>query len=144
MKDQIKLRFVAFDSWPYGIMTPLIQWWTGSWPSHVDALTIDNKIIGSAPFGGVKEREISEHSGYSEIIIINCSTEQRREFWEFMNSQIGKKYDWVGLFGFGFGIHDGRRWFCSEIIAAALNHAGIKTVTKPHKHSPASLYRILK
>jgi uncharacterized protein YycO len=145
MQDNvIRLRFVALETPVYRLATPIIQWYTGGWVSHVDALTLDNRLVGAAPFGGVSNRAITSHPGRDEIIEVPCTIEQRREFWEFMNSQIGKSYDWIGLLGFPFSIQDRKRWFCSEIIAAGLHNVGIINSPKPHKHSPVSLYEMLR
>lgn len=134
----IHLRFVAIG-WP--VVTPIILWWTGGWASHVDALRMDMMIVGASPFGGVRARPLGEHPGVSEIVTIPCTSEQRREFWAFMGNQIGKPYDWLGFLFFPLRRHDKHAWFCSEIIAAALQHAGIMSFSRPwHEYSPASLY----
>lgn len=42
---------------------------------------------------------------------------------EFLEKQVGKKYDWTGIFLsmiFNTSQHEPNRWFCSEIVAEAL------------------------
>jgi hypothetical protein len=43
--------------------------------------------------------------------------------FEFMVSQLGKPYDWGGVFSLGIhrNWHDENKWFCSELLAAAIN-----------------------
>lgn len=143
MSDVIRLRFVALGAWPYAPATPVIQWWTGGWPSHVDAVTLDGRLVGAAPFGGVQNRPVAAHPGRAEIVTVPCSLDQRREFWTFLNAHLGQPYDWLGLLGFPVAFHDRRRWFCSELIAAGLHEARLLDAPRPHHHSPASLYREL-
>ena len=143
MTDMIRLRFVALDTPLYVVATPIIQWWTGGWPSHVDAVTLDGSLLGAAPFGGVRLRSPAMLTGRDETIEIPCTLDQRRDFWSFLNDHLGEPYDWLGLIGFPVAVHDRHRWFCSELIAAALHHAGLLEAPRPHLHSPASLYRSL-
>lgn len=56
----------------------------------------------------------------------------------FLNSQLSKKYDWLGILGFflPWAVNDSKRWYCSELCAAALA-IDVRPV------SPQDLYEIL-
>lgn len=52
---------------------------------------------------------------------------QSRAFYRFLRAQVGKPYDHSAIWGFASG-RDWREddsWICSELQAAALEHAGI-------------------
>jgi len=61
---------------------------------------------------------------------------------DFLDKQIGKKYDYWMVLGFVIkstrqGRKSRNRWYCSELCAAALEKAGIQLlITQPWKISP--------
>lgn len=101
----------------------------GFWASHAEAVMPDGNIIGAHADGGVLEREpgYDEGSNTMELYIsLECTEEQERQFCEFMHSQLGKPYDKLAIAAFMLG-RDWRThesWFCSELVAAALEHCG--------------------
>lgn len=59
---------------------------------------------------------------------------------DFIRSRIGAGYDYTGLLlshVLAFGRHDEDRWFCSEIIAAALG------LSNPQRLSPQLLFDVV-
>ena len=57
---------------------------------------------------------------------------------KWLNAQIGKKYDWLGILGYvTIGIEDPKKWYCSELAAAAI---GLKN----WQVSPGELYEKVK
>lgn len=49
-------------------------------------------------------------------------------------SQVGKPYDSRGIINFGLhsrSWHDDKAWFCSELVAAAFDQAGVPLVLVP-------------
>ncbi|MBQ4826537.1 hypothetical protein J4729_18600 [Leisingera sp. HS039] len=59
---------------------------------------------------------------------------------EFIRSRIGARYDYTGLLMshvLAFGRHDECRWFCSEIIAAAVG------LPNPQRLSPQLLFDVV-
>lgn len=135
----ITLRFSDLG-WP--VISPIISFWTRSWVNHVDAVLLDGSTITAVP-GGVQRRAPSP-ARRAETVEIPCSLEQRRAFWTWMHGEIGKPYDYLGVIGFPAGIHDDRRWFCSELVAAGLRNAEIVDFGADHTVSPARLYRTAK
>jgi hypothetical protein len=65
------------------------------------------------------------------------------KFHAFLESQIGKKYDFAGILGFGLSanLECKDKWFCSELVFAAAQYAGIELLRriKAHKVSPGLL-----
>lgn len=62
----------------------------------------------------------------------------------FLTLQLGKRYDYRGVLGFmsrrdGAQRHD--RWFCSELVMAAVAHGGCRLLERvpPHRVSPGQL-----
>ena len=99
----------------------LIRWWTNSRYSHCEI------VIGGMSY-----------SADAWTNIVRCIPASRLNFdnWErvvvtgdvesvqkLVAVQLGKKYDWLGIFGFLLpwgNVEDPKRWYCSELCAAAL------------------------
>ena len=98
--------------------------------SHTAIILEDGRII-EAWQGCNKVRVISDlsegHSPGTPVDIYNVSmnSAQKKRFTEFVEAQIGKKYDYKGLVGFYFnsGVQNEDKWFCSELFAAACIYA---------------------
>lgn len=77
-----------------------------------------------------------------EFIDLDISFCQYDKIYGFCQDQIGKKYDWLGAISCAFPIvrGDKQRWFCSEIIIAALHKAGLMTDIKTNI-SPSAMYK---
>lgn len=67
--------------------------------------------------------------------------------YEFLDNQVGKKYDWTGIFLsmiFNTSQHEPNRWFCSEIVAEALVRGGfLVTDIKSQGLHPNRLAKLL-
>lgn len=122
----MKLRFVeggALDS-------KIIRYTTRCRWSHVEAISGDG-TFGSMLNGGVRWRD--EGKDYpnmvdGETVEILATPPAESAFWAFLLNQEGKPYDWRAILGFGLGERDWRQddsWFCSELIARALEVCGI-------------------
>lgn len=130
--DEILVRFIRGRSWD----SKLIEWQTRAWCSHCEAMMPDWKqTLGAMLKGGVKYRAFDdpEYKGVKrwENWHIPCTTEQKNAFHDFMASQQGKPYDWRAIVSFIFGEHDWRNalaWFCSDLIIAAGEKAGLFTL----------------
>jgi len=75
-----------------------------------------------------------------------CTVHQRERAFRFLDRQIGKPYDYWGLFAFlwrSSKYQDPKKWFCSELAAAAFQVSGISAfnwnVIKPHQITPRLL-----
>jgi hypothetical protein len=134
----ILLQFVTErGGWP-------IRWFTHSDFSHVD---FDNGgWLYGARLDGVWARgpEYARFT-HTERVVIPASGDERLRFTNFLSKQIGKPYDWRAIVGFAFNRNwrHPDSWFCSELIAAALEHANIvRFATPANRITPNDLYLV--
>ena len=123
-----------------------ISWWTWGPYSHSEIRFNNGQCISSSPREGqVRFKDINiipEHWN-----IINLPFEETPELKAFCDSQIGKKYDWLGILGFAMfkeydaGINHHNQWYCSEICAEILRLLG--WVDIPYKVSPNKLFKLV-
>ena len=63
----------------------------------------------------------------------------------FLERTVGKGYDWLGLVRFALRIDRDKagRWFCSELVHAALAAGGVTLLARvvPYQVSPGDVYR---
>ncbi|MBT0666349.1 hypothetical protein KI809_18735 [Geobacter pelophilus] len=78
-----------------------------------------------------------------DVIYIDCEPDA---VIDFLCQEVCSPYDWFGVIRFALpGFKESpKKWFCSEICAAALQVAGILPQNiKPHTLSPTGLYYAL-
>ena len=138
----LKLRFSRSNS----IGSRLIRWFTRSEYSHVEAEHWLGYRIGATPFGVTKSyhNPVSQLEGDGAYLYkyVTLSHEQSLRFWTFLGQQVGKPYDWSGLFGFvsNRDWEDPDKWFCSELVAAGLVQVGVSLLSeKPARVTPRDL-----
>lgn len=109
------------------LATPLIRarFWS-EW-SHCGIVTPDGTVIEATAWHGVREvplRDVLARASRYEFVDIDCPYPTMGIAWA--RSQIGKPYDWFGALGIGFNRNwqDDDRWFCSELLEAAVLRAG--------------------
>lgn len=126
--DQINIQFSSMDD----AGSALIRAFDHGLYSHVDAILPTGSLLGArtgldgASAAGVQVRP----AGYAEFssvkhVTLPTTPECAEAFYNFMRNQIGKPYDHSAIMGFAFN-RDWRTpdsWFCSELIAAALEAA---------------------
>lgn len=110
----------------------LIAWFSHGGYSHVDTVVREGLLgarsdrVGGAP-AGVQIRDPS-YIGESPAlrVQIECAPDVSMAYEVFVRSQIGKPYDLEGIAGFvsGRDWRDDSAWFCSELVAAALEGCG--------------------
>lgn len=111
------------------LIATAIQTITNGPYSHVEL--IDDRFTDEAWYsssildGGVRKKHITPTEGHWDIYDINC-TEPSLVF-DFIESQIGLGYDWLGLLTCSLGLGSGSscKWFCSEIVTEALEVGGL-------------------
>lgn len=153
----ILLRFVKYSD----VSSTLIATWQkDGWATHVEAVMPDGsgwigaQTTTSKPkyiAAGVYNRPINYDSGTKiireqYITITDATPEQSDDFYKFMVSQIGKPYDYLALAGLILGRdwRSEKSWFCSELIAFALEVAKYWKLTSDSNHiDPRDLYLIL-
>ena len=100
--------------------------------SHTAIMLDDNRIV-EAWEGCDEVRIITDLSdGHKpgtpvDIYEVSMGSRQEESFREFVEAQVGKEYDYLGLLGFYFnsGLHNEEKWFCSELFAASCLHADV-------------------
>lgn len=78
----------------------------------------------------------SEKRGSFDVSLIDNKTREYTQYtiWckdlsPWVKSMEGKKYDWVGVFGWIFGCNDRSKFYCFETIYSALVYAGLTEPT---------------
>lgn len=116
-----------------GLFSRAIEWFGGSYYSHVTTLLPDRiRVLDARLHGGVAVRPAS-YLANTEVkwIDLVCTKQQANKIYAFLFSQVGKKYDTVGIWHFVTGqIHDPNwssrsAWFCDELAAASWIAGGI-------------------
>lgn len=136
----IKVRFVDGP----GFVSGFIKFWTwGDW-SHVDIWTPDG-WLGARAKGGVQIRDWNYTSVIKEEIrVITLDDVTEANIMQWLQSQIGKPYDFLAVAGMPFrqDWRNDNRWFCSELIAAAFQQAGVELLDTDqlNRVTPRDLY----
>ena len=134
------------------------------WATHAEAVLPDGSLLGAHLDGGVQIRT----AGYDKatmtrelLVPIDLgvdqvsvpphppvkSAERSAAFYAFLHAQVGKPYDVTAVAGLALD-RDWRKaesWFCSELVAAALEHCGyLPKLATPDNHvSPRDLLLVL-
>lgn len=106
----------------------LIRWQTRSRYSHAAILLDDGHIIESWQKGGVQISHIKDWSKIDAYSVDGMTPDQWETAIKFAKSQLGKKYDFRSIFRFlsKRKAPDNSKWFCSELVYAALTVAGVE------------------
>ena len=120
----VTLQFVQDDH----IWDPIVKYVSHGWPTHVDVVMPDGKLLGARVRGGVAIRE-PNYDNFKRVarITLPATPAQERKFYGFLESQIGQHYDFANVFGFVTNHHKQRdgKWFCSMLALTALNVAQV-------------------
>jgi uncharacterized protein YycO len=129
-----------------GFSSRLIEWRSDDW-SHTATVLPDGSILDSRSDvvaasrqgeyfpAGVQIRPRGYLDGEPKWVLIEipCTSEQRERFHEIALSQVGKPYDFAGIWQFITGgikdrnWRDESAWYCTELHVWALEQAGICT-----------------
>lgn len=115
----IRLRFCSYRGWH----SRLVEWFTWSDYSHVDLVLPSGNLLGALP-GGVAVRAPDQPVRQALFEVQACD-----EVLALAVGQIGKPYDWAGVFGIALrhklGVwREDDSWWCSELIAWCFERAG--------------------
>jgi hypothetical protein len=116
-------------SYARSIGAEAIRLFSRGWPSHVDIVLPTGSLLGarSDAIGAVPPGVQIRPPGYeiwtqTEIVRLEPVADEESNFLAFAAAQIGKPYDELAIAAFPVG-RDWREtdsWFCSELVAAAL------------------------
>lgn len=117
-----------------GLMSRLIEWQTRGDYSHAALFDEDtNTLYESWQTDGVhKKKNWGRYDGDATVDFFKFQHTQAEAeaIRAFLESQLGKKYDWLGVVRFVSRTQlkpDAKeKWFCSELVTAALAAAGIR------------------
>lgn len=146
----IKVQFVR----EHGFLSNLIAWFSAGTFSHVDTvlpngalLGARNDCIGGKP-PGVQIRPPYYMNAATKVRMwLNTTPEQEAVYYDFLNAQLGKPYDKIAIIGFAVDRdwRDPSDWFCSELVAAALEYCKVcpRLYTPANKITPVGLASIM-
>jgi uncharacterized protein YycO len=124
------------------------------WATHAEAVLADGSLLGAHIDGGVQIRP----AGYDkatmtrELVVrlevsANTSLPAETLFYDFLRAQVGKPYDVTAIAGLAFDRNwrEDDSWFCSELMAAALETCGyLPALSATDNHiSPRDLLLVL-
>jgi len=135
MTDVI-IRFVSHR----GIFNWLCQFaQDGFWATHCELVLDDGRRLSSwfhnTWFGkGAVRIEPADYDAGTiireEFVTVKLTPEQSEKFHEFLNAQMGKRYDWRAIVAFVYAFRHGRiwqeddAWFCDELFCGAFATCG--------------------
>lgn len=128
------------------LVDKLIRWWTQSRFSHCELVFSNDEMFSADAWTGTTRFTRSFTPAHWELVPITIGEDQEALLYQWCLDRVGKKYDWLGVFGFvlPFIKQDSSRWFCSEICGAALKSVGkVPVGVKTSKLSPQGLYELL-
>ena len=113
-----------------GLASRLIEFKESDWVSHVELVEcndddIPNLVLSSRYPGGVAYRRYNDYPVVRDLWFTPSSV-QAEWAWRSMEKLIGRKYDWIDIFGIGLAKdwHTDERYICSEAVAWAFEDAG--------------------
>lgn len=127
----------------------VIRLFTRSKWNHV-AIEYNGIIWESMAPGGVRKILAKGYpERWDDHETIELPTSNVLDICDFLDGEVGKKYDWKAVFAWPFRIdwHDRSKWFCSELVAEALqlnNHTKLKLNKRARRITPEYLYKQLK
>jgi uncharacterized protein YycO len=132
-----------------GFISKLIQWQTRSPYSHASVAFGDREgklwIIDAREGKGCRLRIPLAEDDRADRFRVRVTEQQQQVITSFLQSQVGKPYDYTMVARFLTRRQVTRRssgkWFCSELVFAAFRHAGVPLLERvePWAVSPGML-----
>jgi hypothetical protein len=116
----IKLHFCNLNTGPGEFAVQYAQY--GYIATHVDYAMADNRFLGSMFPAGVHIYG-PYYTRWAGFVDLPCTADQLAAFENFLKQQLGKPYDMVDLlanFGIARNWRNPDKWWCSELLGAAL------------------------
>lgn len=142
---------VALYHYPKTLTDIAIRLWTWSKYSHAELRFQNMNDIPAEGFcfsssvrdGGTRFKYIDLTDGRWDRWRVKIPTYAENRIFRWCQEQEGRKYDFLGIFGFAIckQIQDPDKWYCSEICAAALRRCNVYDF--PQKISPGRLGKII-
>jgi hypothetical protein len=115
--------------------------------SHVELVFSDGMSYSAIYNKGLRFKRIdyAAKGPEFEMLEVPATPEQEARVRKFCKENEGRNYDVRGILSFITPIrHKSNEYFCSEIVAEALQRAGYLQNIKTRKVSPSALYKHLK
>ena len=134
--ETIKIRFASNKT----LVSKIVRFFTRSEYSHVDYIFDTGEAYSSLPHTGVNYNTDSN----DVEVMCEVEVESKKLVENFLLSQQGKPYDLTAIFGFIFSRdwQEKDQWFCSELIAAAIQNGSSKPLynTRLNRITPRDLF----
>jgi len=143
----ITLAFKKYDikpSFSDKLLDKAIKSWTKSPYFHCEIIINDDWISSSPEAGSVYRNKLKELKSNYDYITIEVDGRKNKKVQKFIDSQLGKKYDYFGIFFsqiIDVELDNKNKWFCSEIVAYILKMYGVNLEEKSNQYSPGKLYK---
>ena len=118
--------------------------------SHWNHVAIELHGVIYEAMAGQGVRILSPHDfakRWAKSSVVDVSLLYPDQAQTFLKRQVGKPYDWGGVFAFPFRAawHHPEKWFCSELAAEALRDGGAKPTFRlsPDRVTPRDLWAAL-
>lgn len=110
-----------------GLISSLIRWQTRGCCSHAALMLPSGEIIEAWQGTGVRRKVLTDWTGITAYAVPSATAKQWKQAEAFARNEIGKGYDYWAIIRFisRASMPDNDRWFCSELVFAALESAGI-------------------
>lgn len=125
-----------------GLLDKLIDAFSGrDGYSHVELVFSNGAFFSSSSRdGGTRFKFIDPDPASWDFVDLPMDDLDEFRVRCFCTGQLGKRYDWLGVFGFVFPTDPEQgHWFCSEVCLAAIQRAGYLCGAKAWKVSPNTL-----
>ncbi len=111
-----------------GIISALIRWQTRGEYSHAALLLPDGRIVESWQGDGVRIKTLTDWKNIDRLHIPVMSDSQWADAIAFALAEVGRGYDYWAIIRFisRRRMPENDKWFCSELVFAALAHVGVK------------------
>lgn len=130
-----------------GVIDYAIRIWTLSPYSHSEFQFSDGESMGvclTLPPKVTRRRVVYGPSW--ELVDLDVPIERELKIKEFIIKQLGKDYDWKGIFlsqVLPFKSEDPTKWFCSELCMASFKYAGYFPDEVASKIHPGRFYKCI-
>jgi uncharacterized protein YycO len=112
-----------------GIVSAMIRLQTRSEYSHAALLYPDGStLVESWQGSGVRRKTITDFRDVDAFIVPGMTEVQWKDAFKFAAAQVGLGYDYrsVARFVTRVSAKENGRWFCSELVFAALQYSGVE------------------
>lgn len=115
-----------------GLISTAIRWQTRSEYSHAALLMPDGRILESWQGAGVRVKEITDWADVDRFTVPALTETGWGKVLDFAWAQIGAGYDYTGVLRFVSRRKspENGRWFCSELVFAALVQTGLPILAR--------------